>query len=481
MSVNTDFANLLNNCLNRIDRTDDDKAETKTFDDDSGGFTESLGTSSSNSNSPVRPEIKDIINEKIKQKDDDAGSPEVDKVNPIKIDANGIEEHRKQASEDAPEKAKILFSLKDFFERSSENEKSEDSSKEEKPSDEEDSSDGEDLLEDSDNESDEDKSDLEVKKTKSNKISDSESDVEDAKGDDPDQDSDLESELNILEKLKEKLDNSIIESTKNEDNEVDRETSTRVEEGIEVDENIESGNDKEETEAVKDDKKSPSEKGKESDGSNSDPINIEEDTEAKETKDEASKLREARSIFKNISISVVGGRNINLESFLTAKPPAAAPKPTQNIFPTGPNISIKRKSATSPTNVYDGKRARKSTVIVSSSDEDSAKKKCVPTVTLDENDTIGEISEDDEDPKPKENLAEQYDNCTHGDLTDYMCVDCTYNRWRCEWDFVRPRRVKKAKKTVTVKVNPTELMQAVNWEKVFKFAGVGVEEEIKIE
>merc|ERR1719186_2417339 len=278
-------------------------------------------------------------------------------------------------------------------------------------------------------------------------------------------------------------DNNIINSTKNENNEVDKDAASQVKESMEVDENYENDNNKEETEKAKNDEKSPSEKEKKSDGSNSDPINIEEDTDPKETNDEASKLNEARSIFKNISISVVGGksRNINLESFLTAKPPPAAPKPTTKNFPTGPNISIKRKSATSPTNIFDGKRAKKSPIIVTSSDEDSIKEKSVPTVTLDEELTIGEINEDDDDPKPKENLAAQYDNCTHGDPTDYMCVDCTYNRWRCEWDFVRPRRVKKAKKTTQVKVIPQELMKAVNWEKVFKFAGVGVKEEIKIE
>merc|ERR1719186_154899 len=165
-------------------------------------------------------------------------------------------------------------------------------------------------------------------------------------------------------------DNNIIDSTKNENNEVDKDTASQVKESMEVDENNDSDNNKEETEKAKNDEKSPSEKEKKSDGSNSDPINVEEDTDPKETNDEASKLNEARSIFKNISISVVGGksRNVNLESFLTAKPPPPAPKPTPKNFPTGPNISIKRKSATSPTNIFDGKRAKKSPIIVTSSD-----------------------------------------------------------------------------------------------------------------
>ena len=107
-------------------------------------------------------------------------------------------------------------------------------------------------------------------------------------------------------------------------------------------------------------------------------------------------------------------------------------------------------------------------------DEDSPMKKSVPTVALDANTTIENKSDDDEEDKPKENVSSQYDNCTHGDHMDYMCVECTYNRWRCEWDFVKPVGVRKFKKPEIVEVNPVEIIQAVNWEKVFKFAGVGV-------
>jgi hypothetical protein len=34
----------------------------------------------------------------------------------------------------------------------------------------------------------------------------------------------------------------------------------------------------------------------------------------------------------------------------------------------------------------------------------------------------------------------------------------------------------KVKKVEKVQANPREIIQAVNWEKVFKFAGVGIEE-----
>jgi len=41
-------------------------------------------------------------------------------------------------------------------------------------------------------------------------------------------------------------------------------------------------------------------------------------------------------------------------------------------------------------------------------------------------------------PVPRKNLADQYNNCMHGDPGDYLCVDCFYNRWRSEWDFLQP-------------------------------------------
>ena len=99
------------------------------------------------------------------------------------------------------------------------------------------------------------------------------------------------------------------------------------------------------------------------DGFISGPINIEDDIDAKETKDETSKLKEARHILKNknISISVVGckSKNINLEHFPTAKPTPAASKPTSNISHEGPNDLVKRKSATSPIDTFDEDSTKK--------------------------------------------------------------------------------------------------------------------------
>ena len=119
--------------------------------------------------------------------------------------------------------------------------------------------------------------------------------------------------------------------------------------------------------------------------------------------------------------------------------------------------------------MFGSKRSKKSSILLSS-DEDSPSKKSVPTVTLDETSTIEDGGDD------KATTGSEYDNCTHGDPMDYMCVECTYSRWRCEWVTVKPVILTKVKKAEKVQVNPLEIIQAVNWEKVFKFAGVRVEE-----
>jgi len=38
----------------------------------------------------------------------------------------------------------------------------------------------------------------------------------------------------------------------------------------------------------------------------------------------------------------------------------------------------------------------------------------------------------------KKNMADQYNNCVHGDPGDYLCSDCFYNRWKSEWDYLQP-------------------------------------------
>ena len=45
-------------------------------------------------------------------------------------------------------------------------------------------------------------------------------------------------------------------------------------------------------------------------------------------------------------------------------------------------------------------------------------------------------------PAPKQvvrkNLADQFNNCVHGDPGDYICSDCFYNRWQAERDYLQP-------------------------------------------
>ena len=61
--MNTDFAKLLNNCLNRIDGQDEviDR-------NDNGSEVTSEKESLCNNSNPVRSEIKDIIKEKLNRK-----------------------------------------------------------------------------------------------------------------------------------------------------------------------------------------------------------------------------------------------------------------------------------------------------------------------------------------------------------------------------------------------------------------------------
>jgi len=505
--MNTDFANLLNNCKNRVGGADDDTVEidsTKTSDNDSGVFTESenVKTSISNGNSPVRPEIKDIIEEKMKQIDDYTASP-FSLFSLLKSSKYGFEEAEKEVPEEVPEKAKILFSLEDFFERSKKIEKSgkykqcgEKFSADldkyvdslHKDGDELQDGDKDDEFGDDENILESIKSDNSEQLLKDSKISeqsDSEGFVEDSKGDDDtdeiekskehkqsrgkfsvnhntnidslDNDGDVlqdrenDNEFDeegtksdngekLLEdsKTNEQIDNKgFVEDSKGDDSDKysDLESDVNPEIGVE-DTGERKCDDKqsydekniEEIDTENGDKTLLSDKGIDVDGSGCYPQNIDE-TKVEDSKDKTSKVKEALSILNNISISVVGGnsKNINLESLL-----AAAPEPSS--FQTGPNISIKRKSA----NISPTKNDSKIIKLLSSDEE-----KSIPAVNLDEHSTKEDLSEDVEDNEPKENLAEQYNNCTHGDPMDYMCVECAYNRWRCERDFIRSRKVEK--------------------------------------
>jgi len=525
--MNTDFAKLLSNCMSRVDRKQDIIDDVNVGDDpnkESGKYTENVAAPISTVDSySVRSEIKNIIEEKFKQKEDSKTSPPAE---------NKSSFSKKEESA----KGKILFSLKDFFERSSESE-----AKEEPSEDDDDGSSGDigenddalrkniddDLLQESDVEDDKKcviNNEFKIKGKHNLNMKDS-ADAEDL---DNKQYSDLETELNKLEKLKEKLDENIVSHCK-KSSFVDLRENKNCE-TIGKNEGAEKSkkeiNQKTQTDVVKEhyDSKqfSPEELKMGIDICKvTDPVVIDgssmsmkdksdwvlgdgfwlkvkrhepevlkkPNTEAKMEKKEATEdvnlsgekketgfnLKD-KGIFKNISISVVGAhnKNINIESLFSTKPAAPPPPPPNQTlpnFPNNPNISFtKKRASSSPIKSFPSKRMREPSSVIISSDEEVSTKKPVPTVTLDES-TVEES--DDDDSNPRENLADQYENCVHGDLTDYMCVECTYSRWRCEWDFVRPRKSKKAVSITRVK--PVESMDTASWEKLFKFTGIRVE------
>ena len=186
--------------------------------------------------------------------------------------------------------------------------------------------------------------------------------------------------------------------------------------------------------------------------------------------------------FKNISISVVGsggnpGRNINIQNLFSSKPGTSSVSSNTSGKSkgfTGPNISLKRKSTDAPPS-FDNKRFKSSAIVITSPQKS----------TLNERDN----GDDDE---PSENLATNYDNCTHGDPLGYICLDCIYLRWKTGFDFVKTRKEKP--KTVEEPVKeveevspsadtiesdeaaeaPANILKSVNWEQVFNFAGISV-------
>merc|ERR1719318_444754 len=294
---------------------------------------------------------KTSLKKKIKQKASDAASPEFEKVGPIYF---GKSVELEEASEqEVPEKAKILFSLKDFFERSSELQNNEDkfSSDEDEDKGKEDNSSDldknvESLYNDGKEKSEEDDdsdiiSDSDATKSVKDSISEKGSDIEDTKEDEPDESTDLESEFNLLEKLKQKLDDNMTGTLKK---------SSKDESVVIFDEmNKESVPNKQEGDVDQEAEKEREESN--SEASCTDPINNDDDNNAvsKGTQN-TNKDKVVKSMFKNISISLVGSKSktIDLETLLK-KPPtkSSPPKQTTNVFQK-PNISVKRKTAGSP-------------------------------------------------------------------------------------------------------------------------------------
>jgi len=62
------------------------------------------------------------------------------------------------------------------------------------------------------------------------------------------------------------------------------------------------------------------------------------------------------------------------------------------------------------------------------------RKKVSPAETLDNSNTANGVG----DENHNEIQVEEYNNCTHGDLADYTCVECLYNRWRSQANIKKP-------------------------------------------
>jgi len=472
MSMN--FEKLLTNCQNRIEG----ESETIKFDISNGRFVLNNG---------IRPGIGNIIEEKMKtQKENEAV------VN--------------EKSENSPG---ILFSLRDFIHNKTQKEEevveeednAEPEEAEEEPEEEMDVEDfvdeellakeasdseydlGEEEEEQEDNKAQihsEDESDLEVMDTEAN----SDSDVEEIKptGKKSSEGENLEADLNDLENAKQKLEdnlknhNDLSEKTEN----VGNPESAKEFQFVNV--NVNEGQSNRTENLIRDQTETPAN----------------ENTEAPKKDEISLKTKEPKivdlkggknSLFKNISISVVGSgsKPTNFDSTSTSKsasdgtksdktskPASSKTTAGSNLFSAaGINVSLfKRKTDVKPTN-------------------SSQNQGPVPVITIGEKvKAKPEITEDEEveEDTSAENLAYKYDNCPHGDPLDYLCVDCVVNRWKAARDFANPKpKPKPVPKPVveeTVKidltaepdlpspVDPAKLLNTVNWAKVFSFAGI---------
>ena len=212
MSVN--FAKLLNNCSDRIEKIVE-LSPTKE---------EVIKENRNLDNSAVRPEIMGIIEEKMKEK---TLSRSVDK---------DIHKHENKKTEESSAGAsKVLFSLKDFFERSNnpevdtdsddntaptKNEESDSFSTEEN---EDKSSEGEGKTNGSKPNHESSKGEVNTCKIDKDKQLNEEPTTKESISKETDNDLDLESELSQLDKLKEKLDEAILKNVKeNEDTQRDQ-------------------------------------------------------------------------------------------------------------------------------------------------------------------------------------------------------------------------------------------------------------------
>ena len=525
----TEFQKLLNNCQSRVN-----EENVKVIQISNGTIVSSSGGGGAQ-NKDVRPEIQGIIQQKMRE----CGNITV------------------ESERNAQDNGQILFSLKDFLDNSS-------NQKAEKLEEAKDNSGVEDEGElDENDESIKDKSfngsdDVETEE----EIKDDDSDIEeiepegDPLGGRKPAEEELESEITKLENLQKKINDNLhlqesssneksntvllrmrsnepvvkpAGATENTDNTSNLENSSKLDETITIEDKDADTDEPKISDSVlretsKDESKTDI---------NNISENVKNDVKDTSTARVTAKPKSAtlpEGMFKNISISIVGGatnKNINIprvfnsnsstSSATTTSSTTTSPQPSSNIssgasmssssasrtapsgaanvFTAGPNISLKRQGGTAEP--FDTKRFKNSSIVITSSRKDA------PTITL------GELvnKEDDDEVAPTENRAKDYNNCIHGDPLSYMCVDCTYSRWKVGYDFVKTRKEKPKPVVIDdvveepVKENAkassssealkedragpgnvseeqsdkaADILKNVNWSQVFSFAGISL-------
>ena len=523
----TEFQKLLNNCQSRVN-----EENVKVIQISNGTIVSSSGGGGAQ-NKDVRPEIQGIIQQKMRE----CGNITV------------------ESERNAQDNGQILFSLKDFLDNSS-------NQKAEKLEGAEDNSEVEDDGElDENDESIKDKSfngsdDVETEEESKDDDSDIEEIVpeRDPLGGRKPAEEELESEITKLENLQKKINDNLhlqesssneksntvllrmrsnepvvkpAGATENTDNTSNLENSSKLDETITIE-------DKDTDEPkISDSVLRETSKDESKTDINNISENVKNDVKDTSTARVTVKPKSAtlpEGMFKNISISIVGGatnKNINIprvfnsnsstSSATTTSSTTTTPQPSSNIssgasmssssasrtapsgaanvFTAGPNISLKRQGGTAEP--FDTKRFKNSSIVITSSRKDA------PTITL------GELvnKEDDDEVAPTENRAKDYNNCIHGDPLSYMCVDCTYSRWKVGYDFVKTRKEKPKPVVIDdvveepVKENAkassssealkedragpgnvseeqsdkaADILKNVNWSQVFSFAGISL-------
>jgi len=542
--MKSDFEKLLNNCQSRINDQNVDGG-VKVIEISNGSVVKPDRSKINTTKSDIRPGIQGIIQQKMKKEG-------------FSSTYNGSE------NDETSQDSKILFSLRDFQEKKTK--ETESPKVEETVDDDEDDTDelneddesvqdesfnGSDDIDDMDvdeNLDDEDDSDIEELPT--------EVDIEQIKKKKPEDD--LESEISKLESLQRKINDNLQKTSTSKPSEtVTLRMRGRPSSPITTHQSTANttltptptaANTEKETITVDEDPISEVSVGKQK-AKEEDPILVEPSTDKKdETKKESMEPAQPQpetnstskpvdkpkaatlpeGMFKNISISIVGGgkngsKNVNIQNLMGSRtsststsstsshssrtaPASSGSTSSSSSFTAGPNISLKRQGSPSKSQPFDTKRFKSSSIVITSSRKDS------PTITLDE---LINKTDDEEEEAPKENHAYDYNNCTHGDPLSYMCVDCTYLRWKTGYDYVKTRK-EKPKKTVVENIQEAEeavvedvsnksdndskrnsdnvstevpkdtsnkaadILKNVNWQQVFSFAGIGVgQEEIR--